>query len=131
MGMGYAANFAEVVKEDFVKKIVGEELFDEFSDLVLELGSSDITELFANDEYENIEKDDDNYGICKVYKEIVKKFEKETGLGLYYNYHDSDDGDRYDDVSGAYWGVTGVYILSEAGKKYKEEIERNYFVTFG
>ena len=45
--------------------------------------------------------------------------------------HSEDDGDRYDEVSGVYWSVDGMYELSEAGKKMKEYVSRKSFVMFG
>ena len=47
-------------------------------------------------------------------------------------FHNADnDGDRYDDVSGGFFHVDGVYRLTPAGKKFAGKIERKFFVTFG
>lgn len=52
----------------------------------------------------------------------------ELGMG----YHDSDaDGDRYDEVDGAYFYVDGCYEPTPAAKKLLNDgtIERQWFVT--
>lgn len=58
----------------------------------------------------------------------------DSKLSLDMCYHDSDaNGDRYDDVDGAYFFVDGIYAPSEAGKVLLEAglVERKTFVTLG
>lgn len=54
-----------------------------------------------------------------------------TGLELYLDYHDPDDGDMYDEVNGVMWCVDGVYQLTEAGKIHHKQIQRKGWVSFG
>ena len=87
-------------------------------------------------------RDDDNAieqaitQIESAWKKLADTFTKTTtvdgaGLELQPCYHDSDDGDRYDDVEGGFFHVGGVYQLTPAGTKYAEKIERLGFVEFG
>jgi hypothetical protein len=132
MGMGYGANFVDTVSEDFVKKVVGEKLFNNFLKACEAIEPYEITMLFGQGDYETVKEGEEHFEVCTLYAKILSIFEKKTGLGLFYDYHDaSSDGDRYDDVDGAFWGVTGAYTLSKAGKKNKEHIERKFYVTFG
>jgi outer membrane cobalamin receptor len=129
MSMGYSANSCQSIDSDFVREIVGDELYESFIKLADDLSNSDITYLFSTEEYEDVEEDDDNFAICQIYKQLKQRFDRKTDLRLTYNYHDSDS--VYDDISGAFWSVDDVYVLSEAGKKYKKHIQTVNFVTFG
>lgn len=53
--------------------------------------------------------------------------ELELGMG----YHSEDDGDRYDDVVGAFFTVDGVWGRTPAGQAFEELIERKFYVTLG
>jgi hypothetical protein len=130
MGMGYGANYAEVVEEKFVKETCPKEL-EAFHAAVV-----------ANDnvDLENVAKDlelgDDNGyltpKIKKAYKALTKAFNKKTGLNLGIGYHCiEDNGDRYDDINGVYWSVGGVWTRTPAGKKFESKITRSFFVTYG
>lgn len=58
----------------------------------------------------------------------------DSKLSLDMCYHDSDaNGDRYDEVRGAYFTVEGMYVPSEAGKALLEAgiVERKTFVSLG
>ena len=39
--------------------------------------------------------------------------------------------DRGDEVDGVFWKVEGVYVLSPAGEKYKDKINRAFWTEFG
>lgn len=68
---------------------------------------------------------------------LRKEFETATAVGdskleLYMGYHDCDsDGDRYDEVDGAYFCVGGCYAPTPAAKGLLEDrtIERKWFVV--
>jgi len=125
MSMGYAANFADVIEQDFVKK----QCPQEFENFIQALDKNeDITvESFAQNAQDFDEKSKEG----KTYIELCEAFEKKTGLSLYISYHDPDNGDRYDDVNGILWCVDGVYQLTKAGKKHQKQIERKFWVSFG
>lgn len=63
---------------------------------------------------------------------LREAFTKKTGLTLYLGFHNSsDEGDRYDEVKGAYWGVGGMYELTKAGKEMDKYVDRRMFVQYG
>lgn len=126
MGMGYGANFAEVISSTHLAQIVG---VDKMKRFATELDKADSSEYnFVIDGYQNPEHTE----IEEAYTDIVETFNKVTGLEIYLNYHDSgDNGSRYDDVDGPFWSVDGMYQLTEAGKKYRDVVNRAFYVTFG
>lgn len=130
MSMGYGANYADVIEEKFVEKIAPKEL-EAFHTAVKDNDNVDL---------ENVAKDlelgDDNGyltpKIKKTYRALVRAFNKKTGLNLGIGYHSiEDNGDRYDDINGVYWSVGGVWTRTTAGKKYRAQITRSFFVTYG
>ena len=127
MSMGYAANFAEVVEQDFVK----EQCPDQFENFVQALADKNIpTEEFAqnNQYYSKKERKKKSY---KAFLSLCEQFNKKTGLDLYIDYHNPNNGDCYDDITGVMWCVDGVYQLTKAGKKFQKQIERKFWVSFG
>ena len=129
MGMGYGASYADVVSDEFVEKTCPNEL-KELKELKEAIEASDYDwDSFAQEwQYD----DGDDEEIESAYIKLTKAFEKITGLGVNICYHDQhDEGDRYDQINGAFWTVDGVYELSKAGKKYENEIDRKLFVSFG
>ncbi len=138
MGMGYGAGYADVVTENFVKKNAPKEfrLFQK----ALEEFEIDIEQFASaiefNDQNYYLESLDDpdkaEKAMPKIWKKLQKAFHINTGLNLFLGFHDSnDDGDRYDDVNGAYWCVSGAWTMTPAGKKFQRSIKRAFFVTFG
>lgn len=126
MGMGHFANYADTVEQLFVEEVCG-----------LELGAFLGALKTAGVELEHFARDNE-YGegdwgdeVDQAYCELVENFEKATGLTLSVEYHSENDGDRYDDVTGVYWEVSGVYQRTPAGEKYAAKITRAFFVTFG
>lgn len=52
----------------------------------------------------------------------------DKGLELYVSYYDEDMGGYYDEIRGpVVWSVGGVYVLSAAGKRFKDRIERKFY----
>lgn len=145
MGMGYGANWADVIEAKKIKK-VGKcrKLFEKLED-ALEAVDVSIEDLAIETEsYGDVEEAVKNgcfdaekgVAILDAYQALVDEFTNLTGLPLYLNYHNQDDeGGRYDEVSGVYWTVGGYREVSKAGKaaekKFKLNIERKGFVTFG
>jgi hypothetical protein len=71
-----------------------------------------------------------------AWKRLAESFTQATmvegaGLELSPDYHNPDNGDRYDEVAGGFFRVEGAYQLSPSGKKYAGRIERASFVEFG
>ena len=128
MGMGYGANFAEVIEQEDLEKLVPKE-FNEFLNVCDEDDTSfdEVAERIQQDDFDNI-----SVKVQEKYLKLCAAFKRKTKLTLELNYHNSEDqGDRYDDVSGHYWSVDGLYQLSPAGKKLSKIVKRKFFVTYG
>lgn len=136
MGMGNYSCHADTVEEDFIKEMCGKE-FKAFLEVISESEIDietfahaqcldDIDELTMTNSEESVEK------IVKVFDELTNAFLLATdGLELNMGYHDPEDVDRGNEVSGAFWTVDGVYVLSKAGEKYGNKIERKFWTEFG
>lgn len=138
MGMGYGANYADVVDEAFVKETCPDELqkfreaFETYQNDpdLSESASYLISEVL--DTPESPKTDSPTLPMWETYHVLIEKFAQLTGLYLALCYHDSDsEGDRYDDVNGEFWSVGGVYTITPAGEKFKDKISRVHYVTFG
>lgn len=128
MGMGHGANYADVVEDKFVEKICPKE----WKKLMDAISKSD--EFGSMEEFAQIKRYDDvgEDEATLAYNQLTDAFNKKTKLDLSLGFHDADEeGDRYDDVNGYFWMVDGVYSYTPAGKKYRKEIDRKLFVTFG
>ena len=128
MGMGYGSNYADVVEDRFIEKICPKE-WKKFIDAISKNEEFENMEEFAQViSYDDVGEDE----ATLAYNSLVTAFNNETKLDLSLGYHDCDEnGDRYDDINGCFWRVDGVYQLTPAGMKYKNEIDRKFFVTFG
>ena len=135
MGMGYSANYADVISEKDVKEIVPKE-YDAFIKALNDNGSS--LSDFACNLIEDL-PEDKQQPIDDAWFALEKAFELKTrvnsdhnsGLWLSVEYHDSNDGSRYDDVDGVFFSVGNLYYLTEAGKNLQGKIERKFYVTYG
>ena len=135
MSSGHGANFAEVIKEDFVKEICPGELHI----FLRELENNESIDLgeFTQDVVPELVisragNDKDTLPYIVAYVELCLTFEQLTGLSLKLAFHDQEsEGDCYDEVDGVYWRVGNVYQLTPAGEKYKNKIERAFYVTAG
>lgn len=127
MGMGFAGAYADVVEVETIEKFCKKEykaFMDSFS------GSSTDLETFAQNASYSL--DDEDANVVWAYNDLCEAFNEKTGLDLGLSFHSaSDEGDRYDDVDGAYWCVEGMYALTPAGEKMKKFVERKHFVQFG
>jgi len=142
MGMGYGANYADVVEEKFVREVAGDELatfkaeFEKINDAETNtevLSEIEIRNLLEYD-YLDVLKDanNPNFELCNSYDNLLSKFKEKTGLDLSLEYHSSsDNGDRYDEVDGFFWCVSGMYELTKAGLRNVDNVVRKFYVTFG
>ena len=134
MGMGFGANFAEVVEPETLRKLVPKEYAD--LDKAIKYSSHACLDGVAQaiQAGDMSKKNKGDKAILKAIKGVQAAFAaKFPGLSLELGYHDADnDGDCYDDLSGAYWHVDGLYVLSNGAKKLgKKNWERKFFVTLG
>ncbi len=124
MGMGYGANYADVISEKDLSEIIGGDLVSKFYKAI---DDADITISDWINDWENC----DSIAVYNAITEIVDAFNDKTGLYVSLQYHAEDDGDIYDEISGYFWAVEGMYTLSDAGKKLEDKVTRNCFVSFG
>ena len=140
MSMGYTAGYADVVDEKFVKQTCPKQFRAFMRRLDKEAVTTEVSltsgvqqgldlDTFAREAMygENCGSDT----LRKKYAELCDAFEKATGLTLSVDFHDREDGDRYDDVYGHYWAVGNVYKRTTAGKKWDRMITRAFFVNYG
>lgn len=145
MGMGYGANYAQTVSDEFVKEICPEEhkaffeLIEKYKLPVEHIARNwnfvdfnDLCEYFD----ENLSDGEVNEAVEKLNTasaDLESVFKERTGgLLLGMDEHDSsEEGDRYDDVDGWFWTVDGVYQRTPAGEKFKDQISEVGFVRFG
>ena len=128
MGMGYGANFTEIVEQATVEEICPVE-FANLQKAIEKSEDINSMEELAQGLYNG---DDPTGEVEEAYEALCKAFEDATELPLGLDYHDSDDrGGCYDDVNGLFWWVNNVYEMTPAAKKLENKIKRKFFVTFG
>ena len=134
MGMGYAGCQVDTIDEIFIREQCPEE-FQEFMDSfegnegnAQFEGIDDFARIIGNGDLDP--KDKPGKPGLK-YLALCKAFKEKTDLEITLFYHDSENGDRYDDFTGRAWSVNGVYQLTPAGKEHKEHIKKQSFVSFG
>lgn len=125
MGMGCAAAYDDVIEAKNVEEICPN-TFKAFMDVA----GKDFEQFAADATHDEISEYD--APLLAAYEALQKEFKKKTKLTLSLSQHNSNDnGDRYDEVDGAYWSVGGMYQLTPAGKKIGDIVQRKFFVTFG
>ncbi|HYQ59666.1 MAG TPA: hypothetical protein VEP29_01350 [Desulfatiglandales bacterium] len=134
MSTTYGANYADTVDEAFVRKTCPKELaaFEKAKEDVDIFPGESMAFDDALDNHSDV-LEEAQYRACKeAYGKLLSEFKKKTGLTLMLATHDSENnGCKGDEISGEFWSVDGVWQLTKAGKKYKRQITRQYFVTFG
>lgn len=152
MSMGYSACFTEHIEDDNLKKVLGTDAgkLDELKSLLDKLTEGDDAEN-TDDIVRWLSEDDDSYlsddalvetddyrRLKTLWTEIMAKVKDETGLKLYINYHDSDNGSCYDDVDGVFFDfhTKDLYQPTQAfldmRKKFGDGIvTRHFFTEFG
>lgn len=131
MGMGTYACRANIISTDFVKEICPLEyqiLIDILYAAGINLEDFFVAEYFDSD-YGDIKEGFDEQLIDKAYSELKRVFNEKTGLFLNTVYHEAED--RGDELDGGSFAVEGVYVLSEAGKKFQEKISEVAWTIFG
>lgn len=126
MSMGYGSGYADVIKDKDLRALCPLE----HREFMMQINNSDTTlEDVARDidyEYDGLSKE-----IRTAYERLCNAFNKKTKLTLYLGYHSEDEGSTYDEVTGAYYGVNGMYEMTKAGKKHKDIIQRCHYVIYG
>ena len=131
MGMGYAANFADVVESQDITAACPDawKHFIDIMEAEKDSGGHDLDSLAMELRLDDVDEADPLY---EAYEALCTEFEQTTGLTLLLGYHDHDDcGDRYDEINGYFWAVDGMYELTDAGRLWDNKVSRKFFVTFG
>ena len=134
--MGYGSNYAYVIEEESIIKIVPKE-YRQFQEILENLGQTMDTvasDLSIGGPISNVNADD----IEKIYesfKYLKEKFKEITEIGIDLMYHDKENGDRYDEVDGAFWILywDDVVELTPNVKKLEQlcDFKVKQWVTFG
>jgi hypothetical protein len=126
--MGYVGAYADTISDNDIKKVCR----SQWKKFEMSLGP-DRWEDFI---YARYHEEDLNPDTLKAFENLKDTFYKKTGLTLDADYHDSENnGDRYDDIQGAYWCVEGVWTVTtkykKAKKLFKITVNRKMFVQYG
>jgi hypothetical protein len=112
------------------EKFVGQQCPELLDELKVALDEADIDfdmfcESMQQSDWDRTPADEDEVEkVCEAYEKLQKCFEQMTGLTLYVVFSvDEEEADRGCEVTGGIWCVGGVYELTEAGKKWRENIE--------
>ena len=141
MGMGYGANYADVISKEDVIKLAGKPAEEFFAFFDGREDGDDLLNYFAQE----CEHDYDEFGeeleegeatkVRELYTKMCDTFMKNTGVGVSLGHHDQDNhGDRYDDVNGWFLYVYNAYTLTPEAKKLVDvgvKLDRKFFVTYG
>ena len=139
MASGMCPYWADVVQEELLEQLCPEE-FKRFTEALLAVEISewefhqtwcsgeDSPSQRKNEEDDESQRNDPNQAL----QALIETFHAKTGgLELDICFHDPENGDRYDEVSGLFFTVSGVYQYTPTGEKFKQFIERKGWVEFG
>ena len=129
MGMGFGSNHADCIENKTLIKLFPME-YRALTAALKKTGKTldELAHYIIDDDI----KDDgpEMEALESLADAFAKKYD---GLTLHLEFHDQENlGDRYDEVSGAYWSISGLYVLSAGAKQLGEKnFERKFFVTLG
>lgn len=74
--------------------------------------------------------------LTRAWEAVQEEFAEVTRVGnshltVSLKYHDSDNGSRYDEVSGGFFEVDGHKQLSPAGERFKDRIQEVSWAEYG
>ena len=146
MASGFGGNYADVIEWPAIRKLCPVEakaLDDLLDEDNLEMGSF-IRFLAGRLTFDELYESDVSATALRsrrrrhraAFAALQIGFQQATRVGesfltLHPVYHDSDDGDRYDEIQGGVFHVEGVYAYSPAGERLRRKIRRRWFVTYG
>ena len=108
-----------------------DQIIDAIHDAVLDDNSNPVMRLELSED-QIVEDIFDQYEILVT--NLKTTFNKKTGLSLYFDYYNEDQGDRYDDAAdkdGCVFCVNGMVQLTPAGEKFKDIIFERSWTQFG
>lgn len=139
MGMGYIAAFDIVVEKKELEKLNMKTLQSLFNVLKkYEVSLEDLARALYYNDALGLENEEEEKEIFNALHAFQEEFRVLTNMNIYLNYHNSsDDGDRYDQVDGAYFALDflEVYELTPNAKRLKQiqgvDFDIKSFVVFG
>ena len=129
MGMGSVPCHTQIVEQETIEKVAPAELkafieiadkFDLLDDCTAMqyLGQGNVHEIT---EYGNEISEENLELVVAAYDALLTAFLETTDLPLNVNYHNEDEGGRYDEVDSLFWEVGRVYQLTPIAKQFKEK----------
>lgn len=140
MGMGYSANFALVISDTDIEKIVPEDFKKLIQTLKKNNTNLDSIARFLFYNYSDDDKDEftlKQQENISALESLLNNFKTITGISLNLKYHDSTNwGDIYDDIDGYYFDLDFYDIFQythNAQKLSNNKISASmqFFVTCG
>ena len=135
MSTGTYANYADTIEQDLIVETCPDEwaaLNKALTDANYDIDQLASSANYGGDIYAEVEEDVEPAqakAIMDAYVALLMAFSNKTDLGLLIRYHDKED--RGDEVDGVFWEVEGMYIFSPAGEKYKKQVDRKFWTTYG
>ena len=139
MASGMCPCWADVVQKELLEQLCPTE-FKRFTDALLEADISEWEFHLSWRSGENVRLERISEGDAESRKNdphralqaLINAFQTKTGgLELDICFHDPENGDRYDEVSGLFFTASEVYQFTPAGEKFKQFIERKGWVEYG
>ena len=127
MGMGMSGAYADAIEDDKLKALFPKEHAGLLAACAAgKIGLGGLAEGLRDEE----ELPGPRNALDALRGAFGKRF---SGLTLSLEYHDQENqGDRYDEVDGAYWAIDGLYVLSKGARKLgAKNFERKFFVNYG
>lgn len=127
MAMGHSACFDVVIEVEKLKEIVPHEWekFNSFLEEKEEASFDEFVRAYTTDDNECDGLTQEEYEeAIQLLEKLQQAFNEKTGIDLYVAYHDNENqGDRYDEVEGAFFGLewSNVYTLTPKAEKLQKE----------
>jgi hypothetical protein len=135
MGMGTAGCHGWIMKWEDISKICPVQA--KLLESALEKTNTTLDGFCRDAEFSDFPNDEDGEYVSECWERLRDQFEIATKVGesclsLDAFYYDSDDGDRYDELEdGGHFCVSGVQVMSEAGKKFQDQITHANWTIYG
>lgn len=133
MAMDYSAAYDYTIEADKIASISPaiKEAYDRFN-AVLTRNNRDLDWFAESHESGDEPEARDVYDEAKdEFAKLKELFDKETGLKIDVAYHNRYTGSRYDEVTGGYFSLCGVEMLTPAGEAWKHIFYKAFFVNHG
>ena len=128
MGMGYSGSYSDNIAEENIEKLAPEQyaaFMKVLEDEEVELECYAKSIAYCN-------PDEAHQPIHSKFTDLQRYLYMAHELSIDINYHDSDNGSRYDEVDGYFFEVNNRMIRNpELSTDIHDMIERKFYVTYG